>query len=77
MTVDCPYCEYSGMVSAVEGHISGKSDEAHRGKVGRDLKDHLPAVEDDDVAPGTALVTATVALVLIVAASSRSGGEAR
>lgn len=45
MAVTCPWCDYSGMVPAVEAHISGKVDEAHRGKVGHDLHDHLPQTE--------------------------------
>ena len=46
MTVQCPWCEYEGMISSVEAHISGKQDEAHRGKVGHDLKEHLPQTEE-------------------------------
>jgi len=46
MTVQCPWCEYEGMVPSVEAHISGKRDSAHRGKVGHDLKEHLPQVGD-------------------------------
>lgn len=36
------------MVSSVEAHISGKADDAHRGKVGHDLRDHLPQPDDRD-----------------------------
>lgn len=36
MRYSCPFCEYaSESRSSVEGHISGKSDSQHKGKVGR------------------------------------------
>jgi hypothetical protein len=36
MRYSCPFCEYaSESRSSVEGHISGKSDSLHKGKVGR------------------------------------------
>lgn len=37
--VPCPICdEYHGKPESVEGHITGKSDEAHRGKIGKDYR---------------------------------------
>ena len=36
MRYSCPFCDYaSESRSSVEGHISGKSDSLHKGKVGR------------------------------------------
>lgn len=46
MAVQCPWCDYSGMVGSVEAHISGSADEAHRGKVGHDLREYLPQTPD-------------------------------
>ena len=34
----CPFCEYSGASSAVEAHISGKTDEEHEGKIGSNYR---------------------------------------
>jgi hypothetical protein len=48
MTVKCPWCEYEGRVDSVEAHISGKCDEAHKGKVGRTFRDTLPQLPGDD-----------------------------
>jgi hypothetical protein len=42
----CPICtEFEGSVSSVEAHISGKSDDLHRGEVGWKHRDAL--LEDD------------------------------
>lgn len=36
MRYNCPFCDYRGSSRAsIEGHISGKSDSLHKGKVGR------------------------------------------
>jgi len=38
MDYTCPLCgEFSGTVGSVQAHISSKNDEAHKGKVGRDV----------------------------------------
>lgn len=90
MTVQCPFCEYEGMVASVEGHISGKSDEAHRGKVGRDLREYLPQTTEEateetnqesypkqsveDLEPGTALVAASVVLAVVVLVGAAGSG---
>jgi hypothetical protein len=40
----CPVCQdYTGEQGSVEAHITGKSDEAHKGRVGKDYR-----VEDVD-----------------------------
>ena len=37
--VPCPICdEYYGKPESVEGHITGKSDDSHRGKIGKDYR---------------------------------------
>lgn len=75
MAVECPYCEYEGRVDAVEAHISGKSDDAHRGRVGADLREHLPQVEESEsIDVGTALILAT-ALYVVGAWVSAHGGS--
>lgn len=41
---ECPFCDYTNTSrKSVEGHISGKSDEAHKGKVGRAYRGDLEA----------------------------------
>jgi hypothetical protein len=37
---ECPIdgCDYGGTVAAVEGHVSGSTDGAHRGELGADLR---------------------------------------
>lgn len=35
---ECPFCEYVGSSSSVEAHVSGKSDEPHKGKVGSNYR---------------------------------------
>ena len=43
---DCPLCEdYSGAASSVEAHISRKTDDAHKGEVGRFYRDELESAE--------------------------------
>ena len=44
----CPYCDYEGRVDSVEAHISGKCDEAHKGKVGQGFRESLPQLPDGD-----------------------------
>lgn len=39
----CPFCEYTGASSSVEAHISGKSDETHKGKVGSNYRGLIDA----------------------------------
>ena len=37
--VPCPVCrDYHGKPESVEGHITGKSDEDHRGQIGKDYR---------------------------------------
>lgn len=47
--VECPIdgCDYSGSQESVEGHISGKKDEAHEG-TGRDYRDQLRPSDGDE-----------------------------
>lgn len=61
MTVQCPWCDYEGMVPSVEAHISGKADEVHRGKVGHDLRDHLPQTDDSGEESNESTASAMVA----------------
>ena len=82
MTVKCPYCEYEGRVSSVEAHISGKADEAHRGKVGHGFRESLHQEEDETAeseepagSPGWALLAASAVLVTTVMARSSSSRE--
>lgn len=46
MTVECPWCDYEGVVESVEAHISSKTDDAHAGRVGYDLRDYLPQTDE-------------------------------
>lgn len=43
--LSCPFCDYTGSRASIEGHISGKTDEAHQGKVGRDWRGSFAPVE--------------------------------
>jgi hypothetical protein len=86
MTVKCPHCDYEGRVASVEAHISGKSDEVHRGHVGQTFRDSLPQLGNDtepeeleeleqpssfgSVSPGLALIAATVLLAVVVITST-------
>lgn len=58
--VECPLChDYHGRVTSVEAHITGKSDDAHKGQVGyshrealiRQQRDAAPDDVDVDVEP--------------------------
>jgi hypothetical protein len=85
MVVQCPHCEYEGVVSSVEAHISGKSDEAHKGHVGQSFRNSLPQVGEGDesagvedsesagLSPGSALLMASALLVVVVLVGSSSG----
>lgn len=64
MDVPCPLCSYSGAPSSVEAHISSKTDEAHKGKQGREFRDEL-------VGPGAGTVGVEVEDV----EESSSGGD--
>lgn len=79
MTVECPWCDYEGLLGSVEGHISSSTDEAHRGKVGKDLHQHLPQTPEEtaetDVSPGLALVVASVLLAVVVLGDSTDRTE--
>jgi hypothetical protein len=45
----CPVCEdFTGPARSVEAHISGLTDEAHRGKVGRNHRERIKATVGDD-----------------------------
>ena len=78
---NCPYCDYEGRVGSVEAHISGKCDDAHKGKVGQGFRESLPQLPDDDqpepdspdesdgppsISPGWAFVGATMLVVVLV-----------
>lgn len=46
MTVDgtstCPLCgEYTGKPASVEAHITGKSDETHKGRTGNEFREEI------------------------------------
>lgn len=79
MAVECPWCEYEGLVASVEGHISSSTDDAHRGKVGKDLHQHLPQTGDSgaesDVSPALALVVASVLVAAVVLGGSEEPAE--
>lgn len=49
MTVTCPLdgCDYSGLPSGVEAHISSKTDSVHKGKSGSEFRADLEAQQDD------------------------------
>jgi len=50
--LECPFCDYGGSRRSIEAHISGKTDEAHKGKLGRQWRDSIVAsvaeVEDEE-----------------------------
>lgn len=52
----CPFCDYEGAPRSVEAHISGKTDDAHRGKVGSqwraNIRDPLRYPIPDDTPDG-------------------------
>lgn len=40
---ECPVCgDYTGQRGSVEAHITGKSDDAHQGRVGKDYRYRTP-----------------------------------
>lgn len=41
--LECPFCDYRGSRRSIEAHISGKTDEAHKGKLGRQWRDSIAA----------------------------------
>jgi len=41
-------CDYTGSWRSVEGHISSKTDEAHRGKLGSHYRERIRATVGDD-----------------------------
>jgi len=44
----CPLChDFTGPIGSVEAHITGKSDNAHRGVVGKDFR--IEIRHDDDI----------------------------
>jgi hypothetical protein len=44
----CPVCgDFAGKRSSVEAHITGKSDEAHKGRVGKDFR--VPQANGEDL----------------------------
>jgi len=48
--LQCPFCDYTGSRASIEGHINGKTDEAHSGKIGADWREVIrgTVVEDDE-----------------------------
>ena len=51
----CPLCDYTGSWRSVEGHISGMTDDDHRGKVGQNYRERIketvgesPTLEGDE-----------------------------
>lgn len=80
----CPHCDYEGPAGSVEAHISGKCDDAHKGKVGQGFRESLPQLPDDDqpepdgpdesdappsISPGWAFVGATMLVVVVAIVS--------
>jgi predicted Zn-ribbon and HTH transcriptional regulator len=55
----CPFCDYSsGNRGSVEGHISGKSDSSHKGRVGRSHRsDIIEEAEPDSLGDRIASIT--------------------
>jgi len=55
----CPFCDYSsGNRGSVEGHISGKSDSSHKGRVGRSHRsDIIEEAEPDSLGDRLASIT--------------------
>lgn len=44
----CPVCgDFTGKRSSVEAHITGKSDDAHKGRVGKDFR--VPQANSEDL----------------------------
>ncbi len=59
MKFHCPFCDYSsGNRGSVEGHISGKSDSSHKGRVGRSHRsDIIEEAEPDSLGDRLASIT--------------------
>ena len=59
MKFHCPFCDYSsGNRGSVEGHISGKSDSSHKGRVGRSHRsDIIEEAEPDSLGDRIASIT--------------------
>lgn len=38
---ECPYCDFTGSVDSVEGHISARTDDEHAGELGRYHREQL------------------------------------
>lgn len=74
MTADCPFCEYEGATRQVEAHISGRSDENHRGRVGADWRATIANSHGNDESEGnatsTALLFAMILFFVMIAAQS-------
>jgi hypothetical protein len=86
----CPLCDYEGPSRSVEAHISGKADDAHAGRIGRQYRARiretvgegqpdLPAEEGPpDVGEGGLSPTLSVVaatVVLAVAVVASADGE--
>jgi hypothetical protein len=107
MVATCPIdqCDYTGPSRSVEAHISGSSDENHKGELGRNWRQTIEASHREEetdregptegasesteaetetersegglgVPPGVAIVLASVALGVVVVATSAGGGSA-
>lgn len=50
MVAQCPMdgCDYTGPTRSVEAHLSGSSDEAHQGQLGRNWRSTIEASHADD-----------------------------
>lgn len=44
----CPLCDYTGPRRSVEAHVSGSTDEAHQGEVGRNYRERIRSTVGDD-----------------------------
>ena len=59
----CPLCdEFRGPIGAVEAHITGKSDNIHRGVVGKDFR--IEISDGDDILSATMPVNQLIEEVL-------------
>lgn len=86
---ECPYCDYTGPVDSVEGHISARTDGGHAGELGRYHREELVgraagdeqgaessesvAESVDSAGPGTGIVVATLLFALVIVAISVMG----
>jgi hypothetical protein len=46
--LQCPFCDYRGSCGQIEAHISGKTDEAHSGKLGSDWRNTIRDSVDEE-----------------------------